>query len=86
MSKPRKGSIARQLHDRLGGSWRAVRDPGEFHYRWENDQGWEVRAYGEPVLGYDGYSDTEFNRIYLLSTAGKLKELRRVGCNGVIYG
>jgi nuclear transport factor 2 (NTF2) superfamily protein len=73
--KPRKGSIARQLCDRLGGNWRAVRDPGEFHYHWVDDNGNEVKCYG----------DTEFNRIYLLATKGPLGELRRVGCNGDIY-
>lgn len=81
----RKGSILRQLTDRLGGVWRAVRDDGDFHYHWVAEDGREVRCYSESVLTYDGYSDTEFNQVYLLSTPGKLKELRRIGANGVIY-
>lgn len=81
----RKTSIVSQLNRKLGGNWKAVRDEGCFGWRWVAEDGREVRAYAEAVLGYDGYSDEEFYTVYLLSTAGKLKELRRVGHNGVIY-
>lgn len=56
-------SIAAQLTKRLGGEWRAVRDG--FGWRWVGPDGRTVRAYAQPVLGFDGYSDTEFLTVYI---------------------
>lgn len=71
--------IAAQLAERLGGSWRAVRDGFGWMYRC--DDGRTVRRYGEPVLGYDGYSDTEFNTVYYASP----ECVGRLGVNGWIH-
>lgn len=56
--------IVKQLERLLGGNWKAIRNGFCWFYRC-ND-GREVRRYAAPVLGYDGYSDDEFNVIYSL--------------------
>lgn len=69
--------IATQLSERLGGVWVAVRNGMSWY--WKCGDGREVRMYSESVLGYDGYSDSEFVTVYL-DQDGK-----RVGSRGVIY-
>jgi hypothetical protein len=73
----RSKTITVQLGELCGGTWEAVRDG--FGWRYTSNTGHTVRVYAEPVFGWDGYSDVNFNRVYE-DEAG-----RRLGCNGVIY-
>ena len=75
--KPRRHPIAKQLSEKLGGNWRAVRNG--FGWYWVCSDGREVRKYAEGVLDYDGYSDSEFYTVYY-DKGGK-----RVGSHGLIY-
>jgi hypothetical protein len=71
-------TIADQLNQIAGPGWKAVREPGTFGWRW-TDGTRTIRAYSESVLTWDGYSDSEFNTVYLDD------HNRRWGCNGVIF-
>lgn len=65
----RKQSVAEQIAQQLGGTWRAIRDG--FGWRYESTDGREVRRYAAPVLDYDGYSDTKFAAVYEESGTGR---------------
>lgn len=72
--------IAKQLQARFGGEWKAVRsDHNGFGWMYVEKAGRAVRCYSESVLDFDGYSDTEFNTVYI-DDAGVT-----VGRCGVIY-
>jgi hypothetical protein len=66
LTRRKKLSIADRLSEALGGEWKAVRDVGDFSWHWvQEGTDRTVRGYAEPVLGYDGWSDEEFNMVYL---------------------
>jgi len=58
----RKRPIAEQLKVVLGGDWKAVRDG--FCWYYVSTDGRTVRRYAEPILEWDGYSDTNFAIVY----------------------
>lgn len=67
---PKRQPIAEQLATTAGGKWTAVRDGFGWLYR--SDDGRTVRRYSEARLGYDGYSDTEFNTVYIDDRGNRL--------------
>ena len=62
-------SIADQIARQLGGNWHAVRNG--FGWRYESDDGREVRRYAYPVADWTGYSDSEFTTVYEETGTGK---------------
>lgn len=60
----RKETVAQALTRATGKAWTAVRDAGEFGWRYRCEDGRVVHACAESVLGWDGYSDTEFDTVY----------------------
>lgn len=68
----RKEPVAQQLARVLGGSWKAVRCG--FGYEYHGPNGRIVRSYAEPILDYDGYSDTRF-LVYYSEDGGWTKAL-----------
>ena len=73
--------IVKQLNQRLGGTWKAVRsDLSGFGWMYVQDgTGRTVRPYAESVLDYDGYSDTKFVTVYIDNNGVT------VGRAGVVY-
>ncbi len=81
MTSRNRPNLARQLTDRFGGRWRAIRNDMGMGWYWQDEvSGRTVRSYGEPFLGYDGYSDTEFVTVYIDDQGVT------VGRFGLIYG
>ncbi len=55
--------IAQQLAEKYGGEWKTVRNGFGWYY--VGPSGRKVRRYAQPILDWDGYSDTEFAVVYL---------------------
>ncbi len=83
MSK--RTTMSERLSKALGEKWRAVRDEGDWSWHWVNETGRTVRSYSESVLGYDGYSDTDFRTVYIDDT-GKQVGSTWPGTQPTIYG
>ncbi len=66
----KKRPIADQLADILGGKWKAIRDGMSWYYKCSDDR--VVRPYSESILGYDGYSDDNFQTVYYDNSGNRI--------------